>query len=123
MADQPKTIELDGVKYIRQDSIAQPATKVDGLEYVICRTYSAGVFAGYLKAENGQEVTLIQARRIWRWVGAATLSQLAMDGTSNPSGCKFPCEVPIVTLKQVTEIIPCTEKAKQSIGEVAIWRA
>lgn len=29
------------------------------LKYVICRTYSAGVFAGELKSQNGQEVVLL----------------------------------------------------------------
>lgn len=53
------------------------------MKYVIVRTYSAGVFAGELESRTGQEVVLRNARRIWYWVGAATLSQLAMEGTKN----------------------------------------
>ena len=44
------------------------------LKYVIVRTYSAGVFAGELESKNGQEVVLRNARRIWYWSGAASLS-------------------------------------------------
>ena len=64
--------------------------KKENLRYVIVRTYSAGVFAGNLESRNGREVVLRSARRIWYWDGAATLSQLAMEGTSKPENCKFP---------------------------------
>ena len=90
--------------------------------YVIVRTYSAGVFAGELISRKGQEVVLTNARRIWYWKGAASLSQLAMEGTSCPSECKFPCEVDRVELFQVIEILYVTEKAKQSIKGVPIWK-
>lgn len=90
--------------------------------YVIVRTYSAGVFAGELVSRKGQEVVLENARRIWYWSGAASLSQLAMEGTSDPNGCKFPCEVLRVELLQAIEIIDVTEKAKESIQAVPIWK-
>lgn len=89
--------------------------------YVIVRTYSAGVFAGELVSRKGQEVVLENARRIWYWSGAASLSQLAMEGTSDPNGCKFPCEVSRVELIQAIEIIDATEKAKESIKAVPVW--
>lgn len=56
---------------------------------VIIRGDRSGVEFGTLVAQNGREVTLKNARRIWYWSGAASLSQLAKDGTSNPSNCKF----------------------------------
>lgn len=90
-------------------------------KYVIVRTYSAGVFAGELESRNGQEVVLKNARRLWRWAGAASLSQLAMEGTKNPSECKFPCEVDRVELLQAIEILYVTEKAKKSIKAVSVW--
>lgn len=92
------------------------------MKYVMVRTYSAGVFAGYLKSRKGQEVVLKNARRIWAWAGAASLSQLATDGTSQPDSCKFPCEVAEVTLLQTIEIIPITVKAKKSIAAVKTWK-
>lgn len=91
-------------------------------KYCMVRTYSAGVFAGTVKRLKGQEATLKNARRIWYWSGAASLSQLATDGTSNPSACKFPCEVSEVYLPQVVEVIPITKKAATSIKAVPVWQ-
>jgi len=59
-------------------------------EYKIVRTYSSGVFAGYIESRNGQEVVMRNARRLWYWIGAASLSQLAQSGTTDPKNCKFP---------------------------------
>jgi len=92
-------------------------------KYVICRTYSAGVFAGYLESRKGKEVKMTKARRIWYWKGAASLSQLAMEGVSCPDECKFPCEVDSVELMEAIEIIPCTAKAQASIASVKVWKA
>lgn len=96
-------------------------TNVKGLKYCIVRTYSAGVFAGYLKSRKGKEGIVLNARRIWYWSGSASLSQLAVDGTSDPSNCKFPVEVAEVTLTEIIEVIPCTKKAQESIKNVPIW--
>lgn len=92
------------------------------MKYVIVRTFSAGVFAGYLESRNGKEVVLLNARRLWKWSGAASLSQLAMEGTKNPDECKFPCEVIRVELLEAIEILDVTEKAKKSIKDVPIWK-
>lgn len=91
-------------------------------DYIICRTYSAGVFAGTLVSRKGQEVELKNARRLWYWDGAASLSQLAMEGVMKPENCKFPCEVSSVILTQAIELLPVTSNAKISIAQVAIWK-
>jgi hypothetical protein len=90
--------------------------------YVIVRTYSAGCFAGNLESRKGQEVVLLNARRLWKWAGAASLSQLAVDGTSNPGECKFPAETPRHELMQAIEIIYSTKKAEESIKDVQVWK-
>ena len=90
--------------------------------YVIVRTYSAGVFAGTLVSRNGQEVVLKDARRIWYWSGAASLSQLAMEGTKDPAGCKFPCQVDRVELLQAIEILDATPEARKSLEGVPVWK-
>lgn len=89
--------------------------------YVIVRTYSAGVFAGAFVSRNGQEVVLSDARRLWYWAGAASLSELAMRGTSKPGQCKFPIPVGRIELLQAIEILDVTEAAEQSIRSVPIW--
>ena len=93
------------------------------MKYVIVRTYSAGVFAGELESRTGQEVVLRNARRIWYWAGAASLSQLAMEGTKKPDECKFPCEVDRVELLQAIEILDVTPEARESIKGVPVWQA
>ena len=94
---------------------------MENLPYKIVRTYSAGVFAGFLESKNGREVVLRNARRLWYWKGAASLSQLAMEGGKNPKECKFPCPVDRVELLEAIEILDVTPNAKKCIEEVPIW--
>ena len=90
-------------------------------DYVMVRTYSAGVFAGTLVSRKGKEVVLKDARRIWYWAGAASLSELATRGTSKPDDCKFPAAVSEVVLTEAIELLPITPKAKASLKGVRIW--
>lgn len=89
--------------------------------YVIVRTYSAGVFAGTLVFRHDKEVTLSNARRIWFWEGAASLSELAQRGTSLPGKCKFPAAVDEVVLTEAIEILLVTPDAQKSIEGVPVW--
>jgi hypothetical protein len=89
---------------------------------VIVRTYSAGVHYGTLQARNGKEAVLSNARRIWHWKGAASLSQLAISGVSCPSECIFSVRVPEITLTEAIEIIPCTKEAVKNIEAVPEWK-
>lgn len=118
---QCKNIIIDGVEYkpTNETSIAESR---DGMKYVIVRTQSAGVFAGFLEKRTGQEVVMRDARRIWYWKGAASLSQLAVDGTSAPKECQFPAEVDRVELLQAIEILDVTLKAQKSIKDVPVWK-
>ena len=122
-----KTINVDGIDYIAKsefDKIKnfEKAEELDGMEYCIVRTYSAGVFAGYVETRAGKEVVIRKVRRIWYWDGANSLSQLAVDGTLKPKNCKFACEVDTIIVTEAIEIIPCTEKARKSIMEVEEWK-
>ena len=112
---------IDSEGYLNINDGYVPEEKGLG-KYVIVRTNSAGVFAGYFVSRKDREVVLTRARRIWYWEGAASLSQLAMDGTSKPDQCKLPCEVSRVELLEVIEILDCTDKAKKSIQSVKIWK-
>jgi hypothetical protein len=93
------------------------------LKYVIVRTYSAGVFAGELVSRKGREVVLANARRLWYWAGASSLSQLAMTGTTRPRECKFPIEVSRVELLEAVEILDVTPAAQASIKAVPVWQS
>ncbi len=91
-------------------------------KYCMVRSKSAGVFAGTVEKRDGGEVLLSNARRIWYWDGAASLSQLATEGTSKPMNCKFPAPVDEVLLLEVIEIIPITTAAAESIAGVQGWK-
>lgn len=115
-------LTIDGTVYIPKSAVLEPAEQVNGLDYVMIRTYSAGVHCGYLKSRDGKEVELFESIRIWKWSGAASLSQLAMEGTNNPSDCKFGMPVNSIILTEAIEVMEMTETAKQSIQNVESWK-
>ena len=85
---------------------------------VLVRTLSAGVHFGYLVNREGKEVTLERSRRIWRWYGAWTLSEIATAGLDEK---KSKVAAPVtITLTEVIEIIDCTPEAVAKI-EAAKW--
>ena len=92
-------------------------------QFYIIRTERAGVFFANIKERNGAEAIITNARRLWYWSGAASLSQLAVDGTSKPRECKFTVTVPEMIVLGVIEVIPCSEKATASILGVVEWKA
>jgi hypothetical protein len=80
---------------------------------VIVRTYSAGVHYGTLASRKGQEVVLKNARRLWYWNGAFTLSAVATEGVKQ--GSKISVAVPEITLLQAIEIIPVSVAAAKNL--------
>ena len=86
---------------------------------VIVRTYSAGVHFGTLDSRDGKEVVLNDARRIWHWEGAFTLSAVAMEGVKKTS--KLSVAVPQILLTEAIEIIPCSEVAAKNLLELKAY--
>ena len=94
----------------------------------IVRTYSAGVFAvdsieDRRETLAGVHGKLRNARRLWYWDGAASLSELATRGTSKPKTCKFPAAVDGIEVEQIIETLPVTDAAAASIDAVPVWSA
>lgn len=117
------TVTINGLEYVLKSAAQNTkAESLNGLEYKIIRCDRSGVFAGYLKSLNGQEAIIIQARRLWYWSGAASLSQMAIDGTTKPNDCKFPEAVSKILVTDAIEILDVTKKAKDSIEAVKVWR-
>ncbi len=110
---------------LQNSTVAENATNAMQSDFIgkICmvRTYCAGVFYGKLVKKFGKEGKLENARRCWFWAGAASLSELATNGTSKPTECKFPISVAELELSEIIEVIPMTEKAINSLNEVKIW--
>ena len=82
---------------------------------VIIRTYSAGVWFGELEQKAGNEVILKNARRMWRWWAkeSISLSAVAIYGVKQEES-KIIEAVDSIWL-QAIEIIPCTDKATESL--------
>jgi hypothetical protein len=91
-------------------------------KYVIIRGDRSGVFAGTLVSQEGREVVLKNCRRLWYWSGAASLSQLAMEGVKHPRDCKFTVTVTDIKILDAIEVIPTTEAAEASIKAVPEWK-
>lgn len=111
-------VVIDGTTYVPK----RECEKGDGKNFIV-RTYSAGVFYGEIESKDGKNVVMKNARRLWYWSGAASLSQLAVEGTSKPKECKFPIAMPRVELTEAIEIIDLTQTAKKSLDSVSIWEA
>jgi len=93
---------------------------------VVIRADRAGVFYGTL-AEieplgDKYQVELTDCRRIWYWSGAASLTQLAMEGVKRPVECKFTMKQKSIVVNGVIEVHECTKEAIDSIENVAVWK-
>lgn len=91
-------------------------------QYYIIRCARAGVFYAQINERRGDEADIVNARRLWYWEGAASLSQLATDGVKNPDACHFTVTVPHMTVLGICEIIPCSDKAAECIDGVKEWK-
>lgn len=92
------------------------------MEKYIVRGDRSGVFYGEIKERNGKEVTMANVRRLWYWDGAASISQLAQEGTVRPNNCKFTVTVDEILVLDVIEIDKCSEQAIKSIEGVFEWK-
>ncbi|MBD3747768.1 MAG: hypothetical protein IE932_16330 [Sphingopyxis terrae] len=93
-------------------------------KYVVIRTTQAGVHAGKLVSHDGQSAELTESRRLWYWKVAnkgAFLSGVATEGLDHgQSKVGAPIDV---RLTDVCEIIPCNEKAAESIAAAPTYES
>lgn len=89
-------------------------------QYYIVRADKAGVFFGKIKERKGDEVTMTDVRKIWYWYGACAIEQIAVDGVAPQS--KLTVTVKEMTIIEVCQIIPCTEKATEKLLAIKDWR-
>jgi ribosomal protein L39E len=90
-------------------------------QYYIVRGKGAGVWFGKIAQRTGDEVVMTDARRLWRFSGATECAWLSVNGVTRPDQCKFTIWVKTVTVLNVVEFIPCTDKASKSLSEVPAW--
>lgn len=95
--------------------------------YVIARCTGAGVHAGIVVSTNEHHTVLRDARRIWYWSGAASLSEIAVYGL-NPAksaSSKIAAKVSSIRLRDsdICELIVCQPAGRKSIEGQPEWRA
>lgn len=95
----------------------------DKTKKYIVRSAGAGLFFGHITAKDGDEVTMTEARNLWKWAGASNVNELAQIGTQNPGGCIFTMPLDEVVLLHVVEIATCTPEARESLEKVPVWKA
>lgn len=83
---------------------------------VVVRTSSAGVHVGIPVGKlKGREITLKDARRVWRWSGANTLNELSQKG-ANEAGTRISEPVPMITLTEAIEVIQCSVEGATNLA-------
>ena len=121
---EPKTLKINNVEYVRKDDITTLEPAMDGMRYCVIRTYSAGVHIGYVAKfgsdNNPQYVRLLKSRRLHYWDGAASLSQVAMEGVNSSS--RIAMELPEIELTDVIEVIPCSEESAKFFLNAKAWK-
>lgn len=83
--------------------------------FVVVRTFSAGVHVGTLIHMEGREVRLADARRVWRWAGANTLSELSQKGAAQEY-TRISQPVPEIILTEAIEVILCSDVARENLS-------
>jgi len=93
---------------------------LDTKTYLV-RSRDAGVFFGHIESKEGSTVVMRNARRVWYWSGAASLSELAERGSSDPTKCKIPCAVKRIEVRGVCEVAEMSDVAVASLALAPEW--
>lgn len=89
-------------------------TKKKKSEYVIVRSGQSGVWCGALASRDGDAVTLSDARKIWRWRGANTTSDIALNGIDVEYSRVAPPVNGVIVLG-VCEVLPASDAGVERI--------
>ncbi len=125
---QHDKVTINGVTYVKEGATPTPSQSHDGMEFVVVRSYGAGVFFGYLDRDHDdfdldyQRVVLRNVRRLHYWEGAASLSQVAMEGVKSPDKCRVPRAIDFLIVLGVIEVISTTAAAQKSLENIKIWK-
>lgn len=105
-------ITLNGVTYVRKDSVANKSTPLSGR--VIIRAKDAGVHVGTLEKREGDVVHLTNANRLFYFKSATprkalySLSEVAVQGVCRKES-KIGALLPSIVIRDWCEIIPVAE--------------
>lgn len=85
-------------------------------KYCIVRAYSAGVHAGEVVSVDGENIILKDSRRLWSWKANDGIALSGVAQTGIKSDSKVDMVNPIHYITGVCELIPTTDKARESIN-------
>lgn len=90
-------------------------------QYCIIRTYASGVWCAVLEIYDPLtcHAQLADARRLWSWEGAFTLSSVALNGVRK---AKMPAALERLIVARVEEIIPVTEAVELQLRNYPIYQ-
>ena len=93
---------------------------------VIVRSNLSGVHVGTFVSgvivNEGEFVTLANARRLWKWKGSNDCSELATFGISSNNLDECNISVPVEQVSCVScETVKCSDKAYESIMKAKFW--
>jgi hypothetical protein len=124
MVKKIEELVIEGITYVPKGTESTKSQSVNGMEYVIVRSYASGVHAGYLKEHKDANVTLVNSRRLWRWKGANELCDIATNGIKvADADNKISCVQSQIVLPGVCEILSTTEMSQNSILGEPEWIA
>lgn len=90
---------------------------------VLIRSYASGVHFGTLQSETftpaGKVVVLTDSRRLHYWEGAASLSQVALDGIKTG---RVAMALPSLEVVNVIETIPMSDSAIANLENQPVWK-
>lgn len=95
-------------------------------QFHIVRADKAGVFLCRITSVDGTTYKVTNLRRLYYWAGALDVSMIALEGVTNPSGCKFSIQLgdeDVSTIHNVIESHPVSEKALEIINKVKAWKS
>lgn len=84
-------------------------------KYVIARCYSAGVHAGEVASVDGENVILVQSRRLWSWKAKDGVALSGVAQTGLKDGGKVDVVNPEIYLTGVCELIPVAAGVRENI--------
>jgi len=112
-------LTISDLKELMNTHSSKPSTLVQTEQFigskVIVRTYSAGAWFGTLRTKSGNEVILCNARRMYKWWAAESISLSAVSIHGIKHDKSKICEPVRLVWLEAIEITPCEDKAITSI--------
>lgn len=95
------------------------APKKSSEPFVLTRGHTTGVMCGYLVDRTADTITLREARQVWRWRGAETLTGLSQRGASLEEYTRIDQPAALVQLStsDVKAVIHCSAEAEANLRQ------